>query len=214
MEMNRLHQVDCLDGFAQVENQCVDLVFADPPFNIGYDYDIYHDKKEADVYLEWCGKWGQEIHRVLKPSGTFWLAIGDDFAAELKVAFQNLGFLGGPVSPSPGLAWKAIGTGDFNHDGKADILWQNTNTGQTLGLVDGREHANGRRAGQPQSWSGLASDRNGRFQPGRLFRHPPSEQEHRRSDGMADGWEQRDRRRPGRQSRDELARDRKRRRGL
>src|SRR5205085_2488450 len=31
-------------------------------------------------------------HRVLKPSGTFWLAIGDDFAAELKVAFGELGF--------------------------------------------------------------------------------------------------------------------------
>jgi ELWxxDGT repeat protein len=37
---------------------------------------------------------------------------------------------GGPVSPNPGLAWHAVGTGDFNHDGLSDILWQNTNTGQ------------------------------------------------------------------------------------
>ena len=34
------------------------------------------------------------------------------------------------MSPNPGTAWKAIGTGDFNHDGNSDILWQNTNTGQ------------------------------------------------------------------------------------
>jgi uncharacterized repeat protein (TIGR03803 family) len=37
---------------------------------------------------------------------------------------------GGPVSPNPGPAWKAIGTGDFNDDGNFDILWQNTSTGQ------------------------------------------------------------------------------------
>jgi uncharacterized repeat protein (TIGR03803 family) len=37
---------------------------------------------------------------------------------------------GGPVSPNPGPAWKAIGTGDFNKDGDSDILWQNKNTGQ------------------------------------------------------------------------------------
>jgi microcystin-dependent protein len=37
---------------------------------------------------------------------------------------------GGPVTPNPGPAWKAIGTGDFNKDGDSDILWQNTDTGQ------------------------------------------------------------------------------------
>jgi DNA modification methylase len=92
MEMNTLIQGDCLDRFAQLEDQCVDLVFADPPFNIGYDYDSYHDQKESEDYVDWCRKWGQETHRVLKPNGTFWLAIGDDFAAELKVAFQKIGF--------------------------------------------------------------------------------------------------------------------------
>ena len=34
------------------------------------------------------------------------------------------------VGPIPGPGWKEIGTGDFNGDGKSDILWQNTNTGQ------------------------------------------------------------------------------------
>ena len=37
---------------------------------------------------------------------------------------------GGPVSPSPGPSWRAIGTGDFNGDGNSDILWRNTSTGQ------------------------------------------------------------------------------------
>ena len=37
---------------------------------------------------------------------------------------------GGPVSPNPGPSWHAIGTGDFNHDGFSDILFQNASTGQ------------------------------------------------------------------------------------
>ncbi len=37
---------------------------------------------------------------------------------------------GGPVSPNPGPAWKAIGTGDFFGNGPTDLLWQNTNSGQ------------------------------------------------------------------------------------
>ncbi len=37
---------------------------------------------------------------------------------------------GGAVSANPGLAWTAIGTGDFNQDGFSDILWQNADTGQ------------------------------------------------------------------------------------
>ncbi|HMF17678.1 MAG TPA: site-specific DNA-methyltransferase [Gemmataceae bacterium] len=92
MQVDFLFQGDCLQGFSQVDAQSVDLVFADPPFNIGYDYDAYDDRKEAEDYLSWCNKWGSEIHRVLKPNGSFWLAIGDDFAAELKVAFQAKGF--------------------------------------------------------------------------------------------------------------------------
>ena len=37
---------------------------------------------------------------------------------------------GGPVNPNPGPSWRAIGTGDFNHDGFSDILFQNASTGQ------------------------------------------------------------------------------------
>jgi len=32
------------------------------------------------------------VHRILKSSGTFWLAIGDEYAAELKLASQEIGF--------------------------------------------------------------------------------------------------------------------------
>src|SRR5581483_4420021 len=86
---NHVHQGDCIAGLAQLDEGSVDLVFADPPFNIGYDYDVYHDKRLTDEYLAWTKAWGEAVIRALKPAGTFWLAIGDEFAAELKILFQR-----------------------------------------------------------------------------------------------------------------------------
>ncbi len=67
----------------------VDLAFADPPFNIGYDYDEYDDRQEHEKYLTWSREWFRAVYRVLKPNGAFWLAIGDEYAAELKLIAQN-----------------------------------------------------------------------------------------------------------------------------
>ena len=89
MEWNRLYQGDCVKELAKVPAECVDLAFADPPFNIGYEYDVYEDRRDGDQFVTWCRGWGQEVCRVLKSNGTFWLAIGDEFAAELKLVFQN-----------------------------------------------------------------------------------------------------------------------------
>ena len=84
---------DCVELMRQMPSGCVDLAFADPPFNIGYDYDEYHDSHSDDDYLEWSRNWMEEIHRLLTPQGTFWLAIGDEYAADLKViADRQIGF--------------------------------------------------------------------------------------------------------------------------
>jgi site-specific DNA-methyltransferase (adenine-specific) len=89
---DRVHQGDCLDLLGRMADSSVHLAFADPPFNIGYDYDTYDDSRSADDYLGWSKRWMAEIVRVLKPDGTFWLAIGDEYAAELKVtATRELG---------------------------------------------------------------------------------------------------------------------------
>jgi DNA modification methylase len=89
LELDQLYTGDCLELFSEVEDGTVDLVFADPPFNIGYDYDIYDDRRDAEAYVKWTMAWGREVVRVLRQSGTFWLAIGDEFAAELKVLFHR-----------------------------------------------------------------------------------------------------------------------------
>jgi site-specific DNA-methyltransferase (adenine-specific) len=86
---NQLLVGDCLEGLRQLPTGCVQLVFADPPYNIGYDYDVYEDRKSTEEYLDWCAAWGREVVRVLDPTGSFWLAMGDEYAAELKILFHR-----------------------------------------------------------------------------------------------------------------------------
>src|SRR3990172_7094447 len=88
--LDRVYNQDCIAGMKKLDDAVVDLAFADPPFNIGYDYDVYHDKLERERYLAWSREWTAEVVRVLKPNGTFWLAIGDEYAAELKVMLQKV----------------------------------------------------------------------------------------------------------------------------
>ena len=90
--MNSVVLGDCVAGMRALAAGSVDLVFADPPFNIGYDYDVYHDRQEHDSYLTWSKQWIGAVHRALKPDGSFWLAIGDEYAAELKLISQEIGF--------------------------------------------------------------------------------------------------------------------------
>ena len=92
LSKNRVLQGDCIGLLDKVDKGSVDLVFADPPFNIGYEYDVYDDAKQTDDYVGWCGQWIKGVYRSLKPNGTFWLAIGDEYAAELKIEAQKSGF--------------------------------------------------------------------------------------------------------------------------
>ena len=89
METDKLYDGDCIAGMSRIPEASVDLAFADPPFNIGYRYDVYEDQRAAHEYLDWTGRWGAALVRTLKGTGTVWVAIGDDFAAELKLIFQR-----------------------------------------------------------------------------------------------------------------------------
>lgn len=89
MDVDRVVQGDSIQWLEGLEEGSVDLAFADPPFNIGYDYDVYHDRLETESYLDWTKRWTKAVQRVLKPSGIFWVAIGDEYAAEMKLILQN-----------------------------------------------------------------------------------------------------------------------------
>jgi site-specific DNA-methyltransferase (adenine-specific) len=84
---------DSLELLAGLPEACVDLAFADPPFNIGYEYDRYDDRRAKADYLAWTDQWLRGVRRLLTPKGSLYVAIGDEYAAEIKVRLDDLGLV-------------------------------------------------------------------------------------------------------------------------
>ena len=82
---------DCIEVLGRVREPFADIVFADPPFNIGYEYDKYNDKVKKEKYVAWTKDWMSVCKKVLKPHGSFYIAIGDEYAANVKIAADELG---------------------------------------------------------------------------------------------------------------------------
>ena len=69
-----LYQGDCMSVLSAMADASVDLVFADPPFNLNKEYGAGVNDALSDAeYLDWCGQWIKECTRVLKPGGAFFL---------------------------------------------------------------------------------------------------------------------------------------------
>jgi len=90
---------DCIaqmQAWAEVFPGAADLIFADPPYNIGFEYDgHYVDQRPDDEYLQWTYDWIDAAARMLKPTGSFYILIGDEYAAEVRVHLKKLQASGG-----------------------------------------------------------------------------------------------------------------------
>ncbi len=84
---------DCIEILGKISEPFADLIFADPPFNIGYKYDKYNDKQKHEHYIAWTKEWMSVCKKVLKPHGSFYIAIGDDYAANVKVIADEIGLV-------------------------------------------------------------------------------------------------------------------------
>lgn len=73
-QIGTLYHDDCLNVLSTMNDESVDLVFADPPFNLNKTYDdgIKDDLGMSD-YLSWSFKWIDECTRVLKPGGSIFI---------------------------------------------------------------------------------------------------------------------------------------------
>lgn len=68
-----IHHGDALEVLGTIDTGSIDLIFADPPYNIGKDFDGIHDRVEESLYFDWCWQWLEQCHRVLKANGSFYL---------------------------------------------------------------------------------------------------------------------------------------------
>jgi len=92
VEVNKVYLDDCIEIMRTLPDKSIDLVFADPPFNIGIKYDVHNDNMPYGEYYNWSEKWIKETYRLLKNNGTIYIAIGDEFAAEINVILKRAGF--------------------------------------------------------------------------------------------------------------------------
>jgi DNA modification methylase len=110
----RVYVGDCRSSLAALpERGKVGLIFADPPFNWKRDYDrwkdgalapdpqktikapkkydTWDDAMPAEEYLAFTREWLGLCAQVLRPGGSFWVNIPDDWAAEIVVELKRLG---------------------------------------------------------------------------------------------------------------------------
>jgi site-specific DNA-methyltransferase (adenine-specific) len=76
LDINKIHLMDCLEGMKLLDDQSVDVIVTSPPYNIGIEYNTYHDKRPREEYLEWIKDVANECKRILKDDGSFFLNIG------------------------------------------------------------------------------------------------------------------------------------------
>ena len=67
----------------------IDLIFADPPYNIGYQYDHYDDNRSHNEYVDWTRDWIARCVQLLKPTGSLYILIGDEYAAQARTILHD-----------------------------------------------------------------------------------------------------------------------------
>ncbi len=67
--LDKILNMDCVEGMKQLPDNSIDLILTSPPYNIGIDYDSYNDDRDWGEYYDWCRVWLTECLRVLKPDG-------------------------------------------------------------------------------------------------------------------------------------------------
>ncbi|UCE08045.1 MAG: site-specific DNA-methyltransferase, partial [bacterium] len=68
-----VHCGDAAEILKRYPDNSIDLVFADPPYNLDKPYHIYDDERENKRYIDWCNAWLSEYVRILKPTGSLFV---------------------------------------------------------------------------------------------------------------------------------------------
>ena len=78
---HKIIHADALEALrVQVEDSSMDLIFADPPYNIGKNFNGQIEKwPTEEAYLAWCYEWLDLCLKKLKPNGSFYVMTATQF---------------------------------------------------------------------------------------------------------------------------------------
>lgn len=78
----KLYNCDAIKYLKQLESNSVDLIFADPPYNIKKaEWDTFYSQKE---YVDWSMEWISESQRVLTKKGSLYVCGFSEILADIK----------------------------------------------------------------------------------------------------------------------------------
>jgi site-specific DNA-methyltransferase (adenine-specific) len=94
LDKGRIMKLDILQGDAiqhlkNMDANTVDIIIADPPYNLGKDYGNNSDSKEFDEYLSFSRSWLKEAHRVLKDTGSIYIFMGVRFISYIYAILER-----------------------------------------------------------------------------------------------------------------------------
>jgi adenine-specific DNA-methyltransferase len=79
-DKHKIIYADALVALKTLPDNSVDLIFADPPYNIGKNFNGKTEKWETEEsYLEWCYEWLDLCIQKLKPNGSFYVMTATQF---------------------------------------------------------------------------------------------------------------------------------------
>ena len=64
---------EAIEGLKKIENNSVNLIIADPPYNLNKNYGKTDDNLEFEEYLDFSRNWLIEAKRILKDNGTIYV---------------------------------------------------------------------------------------------------------------------------------------------
>lgn len=64
---------DCIEGMRALPDACIDLIVADPPYNLNKDFGEWKETERKEEWLTWSKTWLNECERVLKPGGSIFV---------------------------------------------------------------------------------------------------------------------------------------------
>ena len=73
LPLNKIHHQDCIKGMQGLEAESIDLIVADPPYNLNKDFGQWNERKRKNEWLPWSKQWLDEANRVLADGGNIFV---------------------------------------------------------------------------------------------------------------------------------------------
>lgn len=87
---NRIYHGDAIDVLQSIPDESVDLIFVDPPYNIGKNFAGRKDKWKTDNdYLTWCYQWIDLCIKKLTPTGSFYVMTSTQFMPYFDIYIRD-----------------------------------------------------------------------------------------------------------------------------